>query len=132
MRHVRARGDVGEGHHRIGWSFQEDDLCVRLDRVAHCLDPRGVDVAELQAEFLQHPAEEPVRSAVHVFAGDDGIAGLEHAKNHIDRRHARGEAVAVLAPLQRCQIRLQHAARRVLGPRVLITFVLAEPRLHIG
>ena len=92
----------------------------------------GVDVRELQAELLADLAEEAVRAAVHVLAGDDVIARLQHAEDGVGRRHARGEAVPVFAAFERRQVRLEHGARRIFRPRVFVAFVPAELRLDVG
>ena len=132
VRDFGARGDVGDRHHRIGRRLEEDDLRIRPQRRADFFDARGVDVRELQAELLADLVEEAERAAVHVLAGDDVIARLQHAEDGVRRRHPRGEAVRVFAAFERGEVRLEHGARRVLRPRVLEAFVLAELRLHVG
>ena len=108
-------------------------LRVRLQRArARRRRPRCRRSVNCRPNFSQHPAEEAVRAAVHVLAGHDVIARLQHAEDGVGGGHAGGEAVAVLAALERGQVRFQRGARRVLRPRVLVALVPSELRLHVG
>src|SRR5581483_4475024 len=87
---------------------------------------------ELQSELLEDLAEEAVRAAVHVLAGDDVIARFQQAEDGIDRRHPGCEAVPVLSSLQCRECRLRRETRRILRACVLESLVPAELRLHVG
>src|SRR4029079_11889705 len=78
---------------------------------------------------FQHRSEEPVGAAVNVARGDHVIALFEQQHYRSRRAHTGGESEAIFGRLQARERGLERAARRIVGPRVVVTFVNAGPAL---
>ena len=64
-----------------------------------------------QPELPEQPLEQPIRPAVDVARHDDVIPGSKQVHHRGDRRHPRGEAARLEAPLEGRQVPLAARAR---------------------
>ena len=131
VRDLGERPDVADLHHRVGGRLEPQHVeATGLGR-----ERRGVgrvEEGELDAVVGQDLREQAVGAAVHVVGDDDAPAGLDERQHRLGRRHAGGEAVGVLAPLERREVLLERAPREVVRARVLVALVLPDPLLDVG
>ena len=112
MRDLGHGGDVGDAHQRIGRRLDEHRARRRRHRVGDALRIARVDVAERQPEVLEDLVEQAERSAVHVLAADDVIAGAEQLHDRVEAPHAARERESVTPVLERRDVSLERFARR--------------------
>src|SRR5690242_15930928 len=82
--------------------------------------------------MLKQLVEQSERSAVHVFAADDVIAGPEQLHDGVETAHAAGERKSVTSVFQGGDVALEGFARGILAPRIFVSLVLPEPFLDVG
>ena len=126
------RRQIAQPHQRIGRRLHIDHPRVLADGAFDVLRVRGIDVRELQPEARHHLVEQTRRSAVQIVAADHVIAGLQHADDRIDRRHAAGENARGDSAFERGKILLQPGARGIRDAGIFISLVLADSLLDIG
>src|SRR5689334_2595650 len=81
--------------------------------------------------MLQQLVEESERSAVHVFAADDVIAGPEQLHDRIEAAHAARKRESVPSILEGGDVSLEGLAGGILASRVFVALVLAEAFLDV-
>jgi hypothetical protein len=131
-RDLGGAGDVGHAEHRVGRCLDEDHLRLGAQRLDEAVGHGRVHPAERQAVARQDALEQPEGAAVGVVGHDDVIAGLQEGGDGVDRGHARRERERRPPALDRGEVGLERAARRVLRPRVLVALVPAQLVLHVG
>ncbi len=125
-------GEIAQLEQRVGGRLHPAQPRRRAHRLGKGLGPGGIDVAHVDAELLHDPFEDPVGATVEVVGGNHVIAGREQVEHGGGGGAAGGEGDAEAAALERGQVGFERGARRVLGARILVAFVLAGPGLHVG
>ena len=123
MGDFRRRADVGDTEKRIGRRLDPDKPGAPSHGALDFSDAGGFDEGKCEPEVLQHRSKKPVGAAVDVARGDHVIALFEQKHRSRRRAHAGGEGETVFGRLQARERGLERAARRIVGPRVVVTFV---------
>ena len=123
---------VCHDHHGIGRRLDEDHPRVLFDRRFDVRDVRRVNEIKLDIVVRQNAREETKRAAVGVIRDDDVLARFDEPQRRINRGHPGSEGVTELRAFERSDVAFQREARRVLCPRILETFMLAESFLRVS
>ena len=128
---LRRGCEIRDLHERIRRRLDEYGLRLRRARILDALHVRRVHVREAEAQMLQQLVEQPERSAVHVRAADNVIAGLEKFHDRVEAAHAARERESMLRPFERSDRALERLTCGILSARVFVSLVLAQPLLHV-
>ena len=126
----RRRLDVGDPEQRVGRRLDPDKAGAPSHGALDFSDVGSFDEGKCQPEILQHRPEEPVGAAVNVARGDHVIAPFEQEHRGSRGAHTGGEGEAVFGRLQARERGLERGARRIVGPRVVVSFVNARRALR--
>ncbi len=129
---LAKRGEVSDPQGGVRRSLHIKHFGVRAERAEHRLLRRGVDKGEFKAKMHQELRGEAEDSAVNGFGYYSVITGTQKTKDSVNSSHAGREYIRALAAFQFSDGALESFAIRMIGSRVVVTFVFAELGLDIG
>mmetsp|Transcript_117186 Transcript_117186/g.332068 ORF Transcript_117186/g.332068 Transcript_117186/m.332068 type:complete len:397 (+) Transcript_117186:149-1339(+) len=124
LRDLRDPLEVGQRQHWIRGALREDELRVRLHRLAHVLVVSHVYERELHAQRREELPARPVRAAVGAVGDDTVIPRLHRCADGAGRRgHAGTKCTCTNSALNEGELRLQGRHSRVVRARVAVPLV---------